>query len=53
MLRSHRRMHAWIWTILPVVLPLILIGALVYKATRPALPPNVQLDAPAGSEAKP
>ena len=52
MLRSHRRMHAWLWSLLALLLPLILIGGLVLKYTRPALPPNVRM-APASAEVKP
>jgi hypothetical protein len=46
MLRSHRRAHAWIWTVASVALPVILAGALIYKATRPALPPAIRLAPP-------
>ncbi len=54
MLRAHRRAHAWIWTFAGIALPLILVGALIYKATRPALPVNVRLAPPAAStEIKP
>jgi hypothetical protein len=46
MLRSHRRAHAWIWTFAGLALPLVLAGALIYKATRPALPPNSRIAPP-------
>jgi hypothetical protein len=52
MLRSHRRVHAWIWAGLAALLPLILSAALAYKAMRPGLPPNVQL-APAAEKVRP
>lgn len=46
MLRAHRRAHAWIWSLAAVSMPLILIGGLVLKYTRPAPPANVRLAAP-------
>jgi uncharacterized membrane-anchored protein YhcB (DUF1043 family) len=47
MLRPHRRAHAWIWALLALLLPLIIIGALVLKYTRASLPPNQRLAPPA------
>lgn len=46
MLRSQRRTHAWIWKVLFVLLPLMPIGGLVLKLTRPPLPAVQQLQQP-------
>lgn len=54
MLRPHRRVHAYVWTVLGLLLPLIIAAALILKLTQPPLPPNVQLTPQAQpSQAKP
>ena len=54
MLRPHRRLHAFVWTMLALLLPLIIVAATALKRTRAPLPPNVQVSKPLpGVEAKP
>jgi hypothetical protein len=46
MRRRHRRMHRAVWTILAVLLPAILIGAMSIRRDGPIEAPAVRLAAP-------
>ncbi len=45
MLRSHRRVHARIWTVLVIALPLALITALALRPNGPIERKAVQIEA--------
>lgn len=46
MRRGHRFAHRWIWRVLLVVLPAVLLGALAIRPSGPAEAPAIRLSAP-------
>jgi len=44
MVRVHRRVHAWFWSVAMLVLPAVIIAAVALKQTQRAPPPTVRLD---------
>ncbi len=46
MQQRHRTAHAWIWTVLGFVLPLILVGGLMLRQNGPLERPAMRLDGP-------
>jgi hypothetical protein len=46
MRRRHRRFHAWIWAVLAVALPAVLLIAMAARRTVPAHAPSVRIEAP-------
>jgi hypothetical protein len=50
MQRAHRKAHAWIWTVLAVVLPLSLTIAFGSKPQLSSDAPSVRLDVGGGQE---
>ena len=49
MQRRHRRLHARIWMVLVVVLPVVVLTALLIRKRLPLEAPAVQLTQPAKS----
>jgi hypothetical protein len=49
--RAHRSVHARIWTVLAIALPLALLTILTLRQTPPADRPAVLIEAPAAGEA--
>ena len=46
MRRGHRAAHRWIWRVLLVVLPAILVGALAIRPSGPLEAPSIRLSPP-------
>lgn len=43
---GHRTTHRWIWRVLIVVLPAIVIGAVAMRPSGPLEAPSIRLSAP-------
>ena len=46
MRRGHRVAHRWIWRVLIVVLPALLLGAMIVRPGGPTEAPAIRLSAP-------
>jgi hypothetical protein len=46
MRRRHRLAHRWIWRVLAIVLPAILVGALAIRPSGPLEAPAIRLSPP-------
>ena len=46
MRRGHRAAHRWIWRLLLIVLPAILVGALAIRPSGPLEAPSIRLSPP-------
>ncbi len=46
MRRGHRFAHRWIWRLLIVLLPTVIIGALIIRPSGPYEAPSIRLSAP-------
>ena len=46
MRRGHRLAHRWIWRVLAIVLPAVIVGAAVMRPSGPLEAPAIRLSAP-------